>query len=249
MRMDGRVVIVTGGASGLGEACCTGFAAAGASILVADFDVRCGRGVADSLTANGASADFAAVDVSDEQACADMVAFAVRRFGGLDCAVNCAGIAHMPTPIHEIEEAVWRRVWEVDALGVAFCMKYEIPMLLERGAGSIVNVASGAGLHGAKGMAAYVAAKHAVVGMTKNAAIELAPHRIRVNAICPGLIETSTMAKDLPAGMNWADMVSNPTGRLGQPHEVADMALWLASDRSTFVNGEAISIDGGMYAG
>ncbi|HUD92706.1 SDR family NAD(P)-dependent oxidoreductase [Sphingobium sp.] len=247
MRLDGKVAIITGAAAGIGEACCDVFAAAGAAIVVADYDEAGAHMVARRLADKGASAVSIAVDVSDEQACADMVALAVKRFGGLDCAVNNAGIAHTPTPIQEIDVALWQRVWEVDALGVALCLKHEIPALLKRGGGSIVNIASGAGTHGARHMGAYVAAKHAAVGITRTAAIELAPHRIRVNAVCPGLIATARNNQNLPTGMKWSDLVSNPTGRLGEPHEVANMALWLASDRSTFVNGEAIAIDGGKY--
>lgn len=249
MRLDGKTVIVTGGASGIGEACCKGFAEAGAAVVVADRDETGGRAVADRLSGAGGRAAFFCVDITSEQACADMVAFAVSQFDGLNCAVNCAGVAHSPTPIHEIDEAVWRRVWEIDALGTAFCMKYEIPRLLEAGGGTIVNIASGAGLHAARGMAAYVSAKHAVVGMTKNAALDLAPHNIRVNAICPGLIATATNNKELPPGMRWEELSPNPTGRVGKPYEVANMAIWLASDLSSFVTGEAIGIDGGRFLG
>jgi NAD(P)-dependent dehydrogenase (short-subunit alcohol dehydrogenase family) len=249
MRLDGKVAIITGAAAGIGEACCDTFVAAGAALVVADHDEAGIHAVADRLTAQGASVAAIAIDVSDEQACAAMVALAVDRFGGLDCAVNCAGIAQTPAPIHEIDAATWRRVWEVDALGLAFCMKYEIPAMLKRGGGSIVNIASGAGTHGATGMGAYVGAKHAAIGITKTAAIELAPQGIRVNAVCPGLIATVKHNQNLPDGMKWEDLVSNPTNRLGMPQEVADITLWLASDRSGFVNGESIHINGGKYLG
>jgi len=249
MRLDGKVAIITGAAAGIGEACCDAFVEAGAAIIVADHNEAGVRKVAERLAAGGAKVDAIAVDVADEQACEAMVALAVERFGGLDCAVNCAGIAHTPTPIHEIDVATWRRVWEVDALGLAFCLKYEIPAMLRRGGGSIVNIASGAGTHGAKGMGAYVGAKHAAVGITRTAAIELAPQGIRVNAVCPGLIATTNNNQNLPAGMKWEDIVSNPTGRMGEPREVADITLWLASDRSGFVTGEAIAINGGKYLG
>lgn len=247
MLLQGKTAIVTGAASGLGEAIAEGFAAAGARLVIADVNEAGLRTVADRLAGGGAEVAVIALDISREQDCANMVALAEERFGGLDCAVNCAGVSHPPTPFEEIEEAVWRRVWEIDALGSAFCMKYEIPALKRRGRGSIVNIASGAGTHAAVNMAAYVSAKHALVGMTRNAALECAPLDIRVNAVCPGLVPTEAHNKLLPPGRRWEDMVSNPSNRNGKPHEIANIALWLASDMSTFVTGEAIAIDGGKY--
>jgi NAD(P)-dependent dehydrogenase (short-subunit alcohol dehydrogenase family) len=249
MRLDGKVAIITGAAAGIGEACSEVFAEAGAALVLADKDAAGVRKVAERLAAGGAKVEAITVDVSDREACQAMVALAVERFGGLDCAVNNAGVAHTPAPIHEIDEAVWRRVWEIDALGTAFCLKYEIPAMLQRGGGSIVNIASGTGTHGAKHMGAYVGAKHAMVGITRTAAIELAPQGIRVNAVCPGLTATERNNQNLPKGMRWQDIVVNPMGRMGEPREIANMTLWLASDYSTFVTGEAIAINGGRYIG
>ena len=249
MLLQGKSAIVTGASSGIGEALAEGFAAAGARLVLADINEAAGRAVTARLVAGGAQAVFLPVNIVKEDQCAAMVALAEETYGGLDCAVNCAGLAHAPTPLHEIEEAVWRHVWEVDTLGTAFCLKHEIPALRRRGSGSIVNIASGAGTHGAVNMGAYVAAKHAVVGLTRNAALENAPHEIRVNAVCPGLILTETANQVLPPGMSWEDLVTNPSNRNGAPSEVANLCVWLASDMSTFITGETIAIDGGKYLG
>jgi NAD(P)-dependent dehydrogenase (short-subunit alcohol dehydrogenase family) len=245
MRLDGKTALIVGGAGGIGAACCRTFADAGAAVVIADVAEDRGVALAEELAAKGAKAAFVRVDVTDEQSCADMVAFTVKRFGGLDCAVNLAGFGHTPTPIHEIEQAVWRRIWEVATLGTALCIRHQVPAMLARSGGSIVNVASGAGLRAAPGMSAYVSAKHAVVGMTKNAALDLAKQNIRVNAICPGLIATGTHNRHLAPGESWGDRSFSAMGRPGKPEEVADLALYLASDASSFVNGEAIGITGG----
>jgi NAD(P)-dependent dehydrogenase (short-subunit alcohol dehydrogenase family) len=250
-RMKGKIGVVTGGASGIGEATCLALAEEGAAVVVADLKDSAGLQVADRIVAAGGQAAFVPVDVSNDLSCKKMVAFAKSRFGGLDCAVNCAAIAQMPMPMEEIDEGVWRRVWEVDTLGIAFCMKHQVVAMVERGGGAIVNIASGAGLRGAARMAAYASAKFGVVGISRSAAIELAPRNIRVNTICPGLILTPLIAAGRTPGFDWSSdpTTRNPMGRIGQPYEVADAALWLVSDRSSFVTGISLSVDGGLFAG
>ena len=246
MDLKNKVAVVTGGASGIGEASCFAFSEAGASVVVADLDADLGKKVAQSISNRGGKAAFIKLDVSEEKACIDMVAFAKDTFGGLDCAVNSAGVGNPPRSMEEIDEAMWRRILDVNLMGVIFSMKHQIRAMRERGGGSIVNISSAAGLFGAQGMGPYVASKHAVVGLTKSTAIETGQHNIRVNAICPGLIKTPINEKFAPEG-GWQPEC--PLKRVGQAQEVADTALWLASDRSSFVTGEAIRVDGGKYAG
>lgn len=246
MRLDGKIAVVTGGASGIGEATVMAFAEAGARLIVADRNEELGRKVACAVQAAGGEAEFFGLDVADEQAVARMVELAERRFGGLDCAVNSAGIAGTRLPMLDTPTAMWTRVWEVDGLAIAFCLKYQIAAMLKRGGGSIINIASGAGLFGVSQLAPYSAAKHAVIGMTRSAALEFGKSNVRVNAICPGLVQTPINGS---SGFDWATVCNNPLGRVGQPHEIADAALWLASDRSTYVTGQAIPVDGGLFAG
>lgn len=247
MEMDGKVALVVGGASGIGEGVSKVLAAAGARLVLADVNVEGGRAVVEAIRATGAEASFVEVDVRDQGACNAMVAHVLATYGTLDAAANVAGFAHVPTPVHLIEDAVWRSVWEVDLLGVVHCMKAQVPVLIERGKGSIVNIASGAGLHGTPHMGAYAAAKFGVVGVTKTAAAELGPNNIRVNAVCPGLVDTQSRFRDVPADFDWESMITNPMGRMGKPSEIGDLVMFLASDRSTWITGEAISIDGGLY--
>jgi NAD(P)-dependent dehydrogenase (short-subunit alcohol dehydrogenase family) len=249
MRLDGKVAVVTGGASGIGEASSIALAEAGARVVVADVNEELGQNVAAAIREKHGEAQFFAVNVTDENAVAAMVAFAEERYGGLDCAVNSAGAGAPPQPLIDTPTEVWRRVWELCMLGVAFSMRYEAAAILRRGKGSIVNIASDSGLYGTAQLGPYCSAKHGVVGATKCAALEFGPKNLRVNAICPGVIDTPAMKRAAASGINWNEVVPNPMGRMGQPHEIADACLWLVSDRSSFVNGQAISIDGGLYAG
>ena len=250
MNLTGKVIVITGAASGIGEACAHLCSQQGANVVLADRDQARGKNLAASLMASGGLAQFIATDVSDEKAIEAMVELAVKEFGGLDGAVNAAGIAGTPAPIVDMPAAEWRRNFEVMLLGVALCMKYEIAAMLKRGGGSIVNIASLAGVDGVPMMAPYSAVKHGVVGATKSVALETAAAGIRVNAICPGLIDTPMYRNLLAQGVDYSGVVRNiALGRPGTAPEVADTALWLLSARSSYITGQAIVVDGGLMIG
>src|SRR5690606_8211595 len=195
----------------------------------------------------GGRARFVAADVSDDEQVAAAVATAVSTFGGVDVAFNNAGLGGAPTPAHEVERAAWDQMLAVNLTGVWLCMRHEIPEMLRRGGGSIINCASVAGLVGFGGIAPYVAAKHGVVGLSKAAALDYAAQGIRVNAVCPGVIDTDMVQRfvaESPEAES-ALVAGEPVGRMGRPEEVADAVLWLASERSSFVTGQAIAVDGG----
>ena len=245
MNLKGKVAIVTGGASGIGEACVLTFVDAGAKVLIADSNAERAHEVAETARGRNGEVEVCALDVSQEDEVKAMVALAEEKFGGLDCAVNSAGIGQPATSMLETPASLWNRMWEVHALGTALCMRYQIEAMLRRGSGSIINISSGSGLYGTPKLAAYSTVKHGIVGMTKSAAVEFGPQQVRVNALCPGLI----IAPLSSSTGDWKSIITNPMGRPGQPHEVADAALWLASDRSSFVTGQAIAVDGGREAG
>jgi NAD(P)-dependent dehydrogenase (short-subunit alcohol dehydrogenase family) len=250
MDQTGKVVVITGGASGMGEACAHAFSAAGGAVVVADRDEKLGRAVAEAITSKGGKAAFIKTDVTDERATEAMVKLAVDRFGGLDCAVNSAGVGRTPTKIKDLTAEEWRINLDIMLLGVAFSMKYEITAMLARGGGSIVNIASSGGLEGVPMMGAYVAAKHGVVGITRTAALEHATDGIRVNAICPGLIDTPMFRNAAAEGADWSEITKRcPMYRFGKPSEIADATMWLLSDQSSFVTGQTISVDGGLLSG
>uniref|UniRef100_A0A0D4ZZY8 3-oxoacyl-[acyl-carrier protein] reductase n=1 Tax=Sphingomonas sp. JE1 TaxID=1628059 RepID=A0A0D4ZZY8_9SPHN len=249
MDLTGKVAIVTGGGSGMGEACAHLFVRAGASVVVADRDAVKAEAVANAISAGGGKAVGSTTDVSAENQIEAMVALAIDRFGGLDCAVNAAGIACAPSSVQDASIENWHLNLSVNLLGVALAMKHQIPAMVKRGGGSIINISSTGGLDGVPMMAPYVAAKHGVLGATKCAALENARHNIRVNAICPGLIDTAMFRNTLTEGTDWSQFITCPMGRLGEPSEIADVALWLASRRSSFVTGQAICVDGGLLVG
>lgn len=248
--LTGKVVIVTGGSAGIGKAAAQALAAAGASVVVADTDTARGELTASEIRDKGGRAVFVSCDVSVDADVAAMVERTVLEFGGLDAAFNNAGIEGVQAPVHECTPENWQRTLAVNLTGVWSCMRHEIPRMLERGGGSIVNCASVAGLVGFNAIPAYVASKHAVVGLTKNAALDYATAGIRVNAVCPGVIDTEMVqrfTRNDPAAE--AGMVAlEPVGRLGRPEEIADAVVWLCSDSSSFVTGQALAVDGGFVA-
>ena len=250
MDLKGKVAIISGGASGIGEACVAAFCAAGAQVLVADRDVERGERVARAAAADGAHVAFIEADVTSEKAIEAMVAQAVEQFGGLDCAVNCAGVARAPALTTELTEQEWRINFDIMMLGVALSMKHQIRAMLAGRGGSVVNIASTAGLDGVPAFGPYVAAKHGVIGATKCAALEFATSDIRVNAICPGMIYTPMAQYALADTTDVDQFVAHvPMKRWGRASEIADAALWLASDSASYVTGQAISVDGGMLIG
>jgi NAD(P)-dependent dehydrogenase (short-subunit alcohol dehydrogenase family) len=246
--LTGKAAIVTGSAAGIGKAIAFALAAEGASVVVSDVDAERGREVAAEIEAKGASALFVPADVSVEADVAALVQACVRTYGRLDIACNNAGIEGVSarTDLGTIED--WNRTLAVNLTGVWACMRHELPAMLERGEGVIVNIASVAGLVGFANAGAYVASKHGVVGLTKAAALEFAETGIRVNAICPGVIDTEMIERatgGTPEG-EAAMVAMEPMRRLGHPEEIADAVVWLCSPRASFVTGQAIAVDGGL---
>jgi glucose 1-dehydrogenase len=248
--LEGKVAIVTGAAMGMGEATARVFAAAGADVLVSDVNEELGRAVVDQIESDGGSAAFCRTDVSKAADAEAMVQTAVERFGRLDCAVNNAAVTPDTHPIAELDEAEWDRILAVDLKGVALCLKYEISQLLAQGdGGAIVNIGSVSSFRPQPENAAYVAAKHGVIGLTKTASLENAPRGIRVNTVCPGAIDTPMIRGALETvGLTEAEFapVISLFGRFGKPEEVAQASLWLCSDASSYVTGAALAVDAGF---
>lgn len=247
--MEGKVALVTGAAAGIGRATALAFARAGADVLLADVDEARGRDAAEEVAALGVGARFVVADVTDQASVDAMVASAVDAFGGLDAAFNNAGVEPPGAPLAEGTRADWDRILAVDLTGVWSCMVAELPRLVERG-GSIVNCSSIAGLVGFPGSAPYVAAKHGVVGLTRTAALDYAEQGVRVNAVCPGVIDTEMIERFTQGDQDArrALVAVEPVGRLGRAEEVAAAVVWLSSEQASFVTGEALAVDGGFVA-
>jgi NAD(P)-dependent dehydrogenase (short-subunit alcohol dehydrogenase family) len=244
----GKVVLVTGAASGMGRAGARIFAREGAvHVYVVDVNADGGAETVEQVEGAGGAATFLAVDVTDEAAVADMIQRVVREQGRLDCAWNNAGINDVSQPFHELEGASWDRMIAVNLTSVFLCMKHELIQLLAQGGGAIVNTSSGAGLAAAPGLPHYTAAKHGVLGLTKAAAQEYNGRSIRVNAVCPGMVDTPMIQswfKSSPEIAN-AVLASMPGGKLGRPEQVAETAVWLCSERADWVSGVSMVVDGG----
>jgi NAD(P)-dependent dehydrogenase (short-subunit alcohol dehydrogenase family) len=241
---SGKVALVTGGASGIGEACVQAFANRGARVVVADLNQSSAQRVAEAIGSNAAACE---VDVADPASVEAMVGFAVERFGQLDVAVNNAGIGGEQNPTGSYSIEGWRKVIDVNLLGVFYCMRYEIPAMTERG-GAIVNMASILGSVGFANSGAYVAAKHGVLGLTKSAAIEYATQGIRVNSIGPGFISTPLLDNNLDEATQRAIAGMHPVKRMGKSEEVASLVCFLASDAASFITGSYHLVDGGYTA-
>lgn len=240
-----KVVLVTGAAGGFGRLLASRLAAAGARLALADIDESGVRAIAKLLDAEVLAA---ACDVTIEQQVADFVAMTVERFGRLDVAINNAGTS---TPLKSLVETTEEEMdfnFAVNAKGVFFGMKYQVPAMLDRGEGSILNVASIAGINGAPKLAAYAAAKHAVVGLTKTAAVEFARHRVRVNAVCPYFSPTPLVTRGIPADVQQMVAGASPMKRLGSPEEIVDTMLRIADPGNTYLTGQVIAVDGGVSA-
>ncbi len=246
---EGRVALVTGAGSGIGRASALAFARAGACVVVCDVDEAGGRATVEQI---GSQAVFERSDVASEADVEQLVAATVERFGRLDYAHNNAGIGAPPAPLHEADRPGFERVLAVNLIGVWLCLKHEARYMLQHGGGAIVNTASLAGLIGFPMNVAYSASKHAVVGITRTAALEYAQAGIRVNAVCPAFVHTPMVdALVTFGGPRWSlERLAHmqPMGRLGTPEEVADAVVWLCSDAASFITGHALPLDGGTTA-
>lgn len=245
---EGKSAIVTGAGSGIGAAIARDLAAGGAQVIVADLDETAAVEVARQITDGGGSAEAFAVNVADPAKVEEMVARSVDRFGGLDLAVNNAGIGGASAMLADYPLDGWQKVIDVNLNGVFYGMKYQIAAMLETGGGSIVNMSSILGSVGFATAGAYVAAKHALLGLTRTAALEYAAKSIRVNAVGPGFIDTPLLSKNLDKATIASVAALHPVGRLGRPAEVSALTCFLLSDRASFINGSYHLVDGGYTA-
>jgi NAD(P)-dependent dehydrogenase (short-subunit alcohol dehydrogenase family) len=248
--MTGKVAIVTGASSGIGRATARCFAERGALVFASDVDRNGGEETVAVIRAAGGRATFFACDISDAEQVAAMVNGAVSEFGRLDYACNNAGIEGSQALTHECTEENWARVIDTNLRGSWLCMKQEIPCLLRAGGGAIVNVSSIAGLIGFANIAPYTASKHGINGLTKCAAIEYARQNIRVNAVCPGAIQTPMIDRFAGAsGPAREGLIEHhPMGRMGRPEEIAQCIVWLCSNDASFITGQTLAADGGYVA-
>lgn len=242
--MQGKVALVTGAATGIGLACAEAFARAGATVVMVDINEPTDQ------AARLVQAGYAAVpyrcDVSDTKAVEEMIGWIVATYGRLDAAHNNAGIQTPQRPMAEITDEEFDRTVAVDLKGVWNCMRYEIRQMLRQGGGAIVNTSSQGGVTGFPGQAAYIACKHAVIGLTRTAAIDYAAQGIRINAVCPGVIRTPMAEELLRRNPDLEQELERdiPAGRMGRPDEIAHAVLWLCSDDASFVDGHALLVDG-----
>ncbi len=247
-KLQDRVALITGAAAGIGRETALIVAREGAKVVLSDIQEERGKEVAQEIRKNGGEALFFAADVSKPEEVEHLVETAIKRFGKLDYACNNAGIENKATPTADIEQSDWDRTMAINLTGVWLCMKHEINYMQKAGSGSIVNMSSVAGLVGFQGVGAYTASKHGVVGLTRAAALDYAQSGIRVNAVCPGVIKTE-MIQRFTQGNPEAEqglLSLEPIGRLGTPAEIGQAVVWLFSDDSSFVTGQAIPVDGGL---
>jgi len=249
MKLSNRVALITGGGSGIGRASALLFSAEGARIAVADIDEKGGRQTVDAIQGKGGSAVFVRVDVSKAADVERMIKTTVEQYGKLDILFNNAGIGAPFVPCEEVEESFWDRTIAVNAKGIFLGCKYAIPVLKRQGGGVIINTASIAGVRPRPGQVVYSTSKAAAIMLTKALAIELAPFKIRVNCINPVVTDTAFLEKNIEAsqleGAKAAMLSTVPLGRLGQPEDMANAALYLASDESSLVTGLCLDVDGG----
>jgi NAD(P)-dependent dehydrogenase (short-subunit alcohol dehydrogenase family) len=247
--LQGRVAIITGGTTGIGRDAAVLFAEAGAKVVVAGRREKEGAETMELLRKAGGEGIFVKTDVSKSADVQHLVRKTVEKYGRVDCLFNNAGIEGVWAPIIEQREEDFEQVIAINLTGVWTCMKYVIPHMLKQGGGTIVNMSSVAGLMGAPGAAAYVASKHAVIGLTKSAALEYAANNIRVNAVCPAVIETPMGERIFGGERRDMAVAMHPVGRFGRPREIAEAVLWMCSDKSSFMTGHELVVDGGLLTG
>lgn len=249
-QFGGKVALITGATSGIGKATAQAFALCGARVVVSGIDEAEGHAVVDQIKRNDGEAVFVQADVTSQEDVDHLIQETLSTYGRLDYAFNNAGIEGVTALTAESTEENWERVLSVNLTGVWRCMKAEIPHMLANGGGAIVNCSSVAGLVGFAGSAPYVASKHGIIGLTKSAALEYAALGIRINAVCPGVIDTPMVERvthDNPE-MEQQLISQEPIARMGTPEEIADAVLWLCSDSASFVVGHPLVVDGGMIA-
>ncbi len=249
-RFADKVVLVTGGGSGIGRATALKFASEGASVVIGNRNEKAGQETVELIQQAGGKANFCKTDVTKLENVRNLIKYTVDTYGGLHAAYNNAGVEDPQAMTPEQEEDTFNLVMDVNVKGVWYSMKCEIEYMLANGGGAIVNTSSIAGVIGFPGHAPYTASKHAVLGLTKTAALEYATQGIRINAVCPGAIETP-MLKDFTKGdaatLEYMKSL-HPIGRLGKPEEIADAVVWLCSYEASFVLGQGITVDGGFTA-
>lgn len=246
----GKVALVTGASCGIGRAAALAYGRAGACVVVADSSVDGGHATAAMIVENGGKALFVQVNVTKANEVEALIDKAVSYYGKIDCAFNNAGVEEEHLQLADGDDAMFDRIMNVNVKGTWLCMKYELRQMLKQGSGTIVNTASTAGLIGAPSQAVYAASKHAVVGLTKTAAAEYAKSNIRINSVCPGIVKTAMLTRALEKDPEREDRLKNvhPFGRMAEPAEVANAALWLSSEQASFVTGHQLAVDGGLTA-
>ena len=247
--LTSKTAIVTGAASGIGEAAALLYAAHGAKVIISDINEEKGNDVVEKIKRDSGEAFFIKTDVSDPAQCKELVDKTIKQFGSVDICFNNAGISGESNPIANMSIEGWHKVIATNLNSVFYCMKYQIAQMLQQGSGAIVNNSSILGTVGFAGAAAYVAAKHGIIGLTKTAAIEYSKIGIRVNAIGPAFINTPLLTEaGIDAQAKKALIQLHPIGRLGESNEVAELVIWLSSDKASFVTGSYYPVDGGYLS-
>ncbi|SEW34764.1 SDR family NAD(P)-dependent oxidoreductase [Halobacterium jilantaiense] len=242
---ENTVALVTGAGSGIGRATAKRFAADGATVVVADIDTKAGQETANQIEEDkDGEATFMEVDTSRSESVSALVGATLNKHGRLDYAVNNAAIGNTPAQVPEIDEDEWNRVLDVNQTGVWVGMKYELPAMYDSGGGAIVNVSSKAGIRGSPGRAPYAASKHGVVGLTRTAALETAARDVRVNAVCPTIVETTAL-ESMSESERSSIIDEVPMKRAASPDEVASAIVWLCSDEASYITGHSLPVDGG----